>query len=184
MSPARSDKPKYVPDTSKAVEVILWLANREPGIDIYHVVKAAYFADKEHVTRYGRPIVGDEYRADVYGPLPRVIYGLLIHDPLEILASGTNGRLPFEIKDVYRVHATREPNLRRLSDSDVAALTHGHEVVRDKSFGELVELTHDDPAWINADGGTMDYRDFIPLDDPDREAKAADIAEVARYAVM
>jgi hypothetical protein len=182
---AQIDRPRYVPNTSKALEVILWLANREPGIDIYHLVKAAFYADKEHVSAYGRPISGDEYEAKAYGPLPRVIYGLLRHEPLEILALGRNhGPLPFEIGNDFVVKAGREPNLRRLSESDQEALQRGLDIVRDKSFDELVDLTHDDPAYLNAAGGTMDYRDFLSADDPDRDAKAEDLSEVARYAVF
>lgn len=176
-------RPRYTPDTSKAVEVILWLAQRQPGIDIYHLVKAAFFADKKHITEYGRPIVGDDYDAAPYGPLPRVIYGLLRHDPLEVLAAGTNGRLPFEI-DRFAVRPHRDPNLRRLSESDCEALQHGLDVVSGKSFDDLVAVTHNDPAYINANGGILDYRDFLPEDDPDREEKARDLSEVARYAVF
>ncbi len=184
MSMANQNRPRYMPNTSKALEVILWLGTRQRGIDVYHLVKAAFFADKSHITEYGRPIIGDDYEAKTYGPLPRVIYGLLKHDLLEIQAAGTNGKLPFEIKDAYCVYPDRPPNLRRLSQSDVEALEYGYDIVKDKSFDELVELTHDDPAYINADGGMMDYRDFIPSDDPERDEKAQDILEVARYAVV
>lgn len=182
----RTDQPlpRYIPNTSKALEVILWLANREPGIDIYHLVKAAFFADKAHITEYGRPIVGDDYEAREYGPLPRVIYGLLRHEPLEILAAGTNGILPFQIGEDFGVLPEREPNLRKLSESDQDALQGGLDFVRDKSFDELVDITHSDPAFLNAEGGTLDYRDFIPEDDPERDAKAQDLCEVARESVF
>jgi hypothetical protein len=46
---------RYIPDTAKALEVILWLATECPGIDVYHVVKCAYYADKRHLNLYGRP---------------------------------------------------------------------------------------------------------------------------------
>lgn len=177
-------RPRYVPNTSKALEVILWLANRQSNIDVYHLVKAAFFADKMHVTTYGRPIVGDDYEAQTYGPLPRVIYGLLRHEPLEIMAAGLNGPLPFEVTDTFTVRAIREANLRRLSESDREALGYGLEVVRGKSFHELYEMTHDDPAYIKAEGGMMDYRDFIPENDPERDSKTEDLCEVARYAVF
>lgn len=176
--------PRYIPNTSKALEVILWLANREPGIDVYHLVKAAFFADKMHVAEYGRPIVGDDYEAREYGPLPRVIYGLLRHEPLEILAAGTNGILPFKIGNEFSVLPDREANLRKLSESDQEALESGLNFVRGKSFDELVNITHNDPAFLNAAGGMLDYRDFIPEDDPERDAKAQDLCEVAHESVF
>lgn len=176
--------PRYIPNTSKALEVILWFANRELGIDIYHLVKAAFFADKAHITEYGRPIVGDIYEAREYGPLPSVIYGLLRYEPLEILAAGTNGVLPFKMGKDFTVQPDREPNLRKLSESDQGALQIGLDFVRDKSFDELVDITHKDPAYMNAEGGTLDYRDFIPEDDPERDAKAQDIYEIASESVF
>jgi len=177
-------RPQYVPNTNKALEVILWLANHEPGIDIYHVVKAAFFADKMHITAYGRPIVGDIYEAGEYGPLPRVIYGLLKHEPLEIMAAGTNGVLPFKVNEDFTVRPDREANLRKLSESDREALQHGLDSVRGKSFDELVDITHSDPAYLNAEGAMLDYRDFIPEDDPERDSKAQDLCETARYSVF
>lgn len=177
-------RPRYVPRPAKAVEVILWLSDRCPGIDVYHVVKAVFFADKWHIAEYGRPIVGDDYDAAPFGPLPRVVYGLLRFEPIEILAAGVNGRLPFTVNEAFQVSPDRQPNLRRLSESDQKALAHGLAMVRDKTFEEIYAVTHEDPAYVNAAGGKMDYRDFIPEDDPEREAKAEDLTEVARYAVL
>lgn len=172
---------RYCASTTKALELVLWLASRDPGIDIYHVAKAAFFADKHHVTAYGRPICGDAYDAATYGPLPRVIYGLLRGDPLERLALGSNGPLPFDVDASLGVYAHREANARLLSESDVEALAAGLNHVRNKSFDDLYEETHGDPAYVNANGGRMDYRDFIPETDPDAAEKRAYIEETARY---
>ncbi|MBM3542510.1 MAG: DUF4065 domain-containing protein, partial [Alphaproteobacteria bacterium] len=161
-------RPRYVPQPAKAVEVILWLAEHWSGIDVYHLVKAVYFADRRHITEYGRPIIGDDYGAAPFGPLPQVVYGLLRHDPIEVLAASSNGRLPFHVTDAFAVIPDREPNLRLLSESDQSALAFGLSKVRGKSFAELCDLTHEDAAFRNADGGRMDYRDFIAEDDPDR----------------
>ena len=185
MPETKNGAPRYVPNTSKALEVILWLASREPGIDIYHLVKAAFFADKKHVSEYGRPIVGDTYDAREYGPLPRVIYGLLRFEPLEILAAGTNGVLPFNVDSRdFKVTPERDPNLRKLSESDQEALQYGLDSVRGTTFDELVDITHSDPAFLNARGGTLDYRDFIPEDDPERDSKAEDLSDVAHCSVF
>lgn len=176
--------PRYVSNTSKALEVIVWLAREHDGIDVYHLVKAAFFADKHHVTHYGRPISGDTYEAAPYGPLPQVVYGILRRRPIEMLAIGGNGDLPFDVDARHRVHATRDPNLRRLSGSDVEALRVGLDHVADRTFDEIFEETHDDPAYTRAMGGFMDARDFLPADLPDRESKARDILETADYVAL
>jgi uncharacterized phage-associated protein len=174
---------RYIPSVAKALEVILWLAERKNGIDFIHLVKSAFYADKYHISRYGRPIVGDVYRAAWFGPLPQVIYGLLRHEPMEMLALGNNGPLPFKV-EASRVFPERGPNLSRLSSSDVEALEHGLKEVDGTPFDELVEKTHRDPAWLNAVGGMMDYRDFISQDDPSREQKIGYLEEVAPFAVL
>lgn len=176
--------PRYIPSVSKALEVILWLADERPGIDVYHLVKAAFFADKFHIAEWGRPIIGDAYRAAPFGPLPQVVYGLLRHQPIEMLALGNNGPLPFSVDQAHRVYREREPNLARLSKSDLDALSYGLREVDGLSFDDLVALTHDDPAYVNALAGMMDYRDFIPEDDPKRAAKIEYIEEVASVAVL
>src|SRR5689334_5013714 len=88
---------RYIPDTSKALEVILWLCEAKPEIDVYHIVKCAFLADKLHLNRYGRPVAGDNYAAATYGPLGAVVYGLLTRQPLEVLALGGNGDIPIEV---------------------------------------------------------------------------------------
>lgn len=174
---------RYIPSVSKALEVVLWLAERQNGIDFYHLVKAAFYADKYHIARFGRPIVGDVYRAAWFGPLPQVIYGLLRHEPMEILALGNSGPLPFKVEN-FRVYNERAPNSERLSESDIEALEYGFKEVAGKSFDELVEQTHRDPAYQNALAGLMDYRDFIPDDDPKKRKKIEYLEEVAPISVL
>jgi Antitoxin SocA-like, Panacea domain len=175
---------RYIPSVAKALEVILWIAERRRGIDLIHLVKSAFYADKYHVARYGRPITGDIYRAAWFGPLPQVIYGLLRHEPMEMLALGINGPLPFKIDGAYRIDPERSPNMSKLSESDIEALEIGLKEVDGTSFDELVAKTHGDPAYQNAVAGAMDYRDFIPQDDPKRKEKISYLEEVAPFAVF
>lgn len=175
---------KYIPSASKALEIALWFATERPGFDVYHVVKGSFFADKFHIARYGRPLAGDEYRAAWFGPLPQVVYGLLRNQPIEVLAVGGNGPLPLRVDEQHRVYAGRAPNLRRLSESDIEALRYGLREVDGKSFDELLASTHDDPAYIKAVSGMMDYRDFIPADAGSRDEKISFIEEVAPVAVF
>lgn len=175
----------YAVHTAKALEVIVWLANAKPRIDIYHVIKCAFFADKFHLREYGRPIAGDNYIADTYGPLGLTVYRLLKGNPLELLALGGNGMLPFRVsKPGWTVEADREANVRVLSKSDVEALGEALSAYGDLSFDELMDITHDDPAYRAANGGRMKYEHFLDYDDPEYEMMAEDLSESSRYAVM
>jgi hypothetical protein len=163
----------------------LWLASKRPQIDIYHVVKCAFYADKYHLNKYGRPIAGDHYVADTYGPLGRAVYGLIKGDPFEILALGGNGRLPFKtVGPRCQVIATRDANRNRLSASDVEALEWAFQHYADKTFDELYDESHEDPAYIAANGGTMRYEDLLAPDDPLRKEKARDLEERAPSALF
>jgi hypothetical protein len=55
-------------DAHKALEVILYVAGSVP--DMYRALKVLYFADREHLGRYGRLICGDTYVAMRLGPVP------------------------------------------------------------------------------------------------------------------
>ena len=175
---------RYVVDTSKALEVILWLSSECPGIDIYHIVKCAFYADKYHLNKFGRPITGDNYIADTYGPLGKTIYNLIRGEPFEILALGGNGQLPFSVGEQWQITPSRGANQRRLSESDREALRHALKEYAGRSFDELYVESHDDPAYIAANGGSMRYEDFIPEDDPQRQDKIEYIQEVASTAVL
>jgi hypothetical protein len=176
--------PTYQTNAAKALEVILWIANRSPQIDVYHLVKAVFFADKKHISEFGRPIVGDAYRAAPYGPLPQVIYGLLRNDPIEVLALESNGELPFSVTTQHKVIPERDPNSRVLSDSDLEALEYGLSHVEGRRFSDIYQETHDDVAYLRACGSAMDYRDFLSDTDENRSDKADYIEETARIAVL
>lgn len=176
--------PRYIPNAQKALEVILWIVTEKPGFDVYHVVKAAFFADKYHLRNYGRPICGDLYSAAPFGPLPQVVYNLLKRDPIEMIALDSNGNLPLTIDNAHRVYGEREPNLRRLSETDREALKFGVKHVDGRRFDDIYGETHDDPAYFKAEGLQMDYRDFLAEDDPLRDDKAEMIEETARSAVF
>ncbi len=101
-----------------------------------------------------------------------------------MLALGGNGILPFKVRDQWRITADREANTRILSVSDVEALRHGLDVVQPRTFDELVDMTHEEKAYIAANGGRMRYEDLLDEDDPQRDQKAEDLADTARFAVL
>ena len=60
----------------KSLQAVLYVANRLERKDFHKIFKVLYFADREHLTKYGRPITGDTYVAMEYGPVPSMIYDI------------------------------------------------------------------------------------------------------------
>src|SRR5438309_84841 len=54
----------------KATQALNFFAQRAGGsINKMKALKLVYFADRYHLRKYGRPVVGDEYLAMNYGPV-------------------------------------------------------------------------------------------------------------------
>lgn len=171
----------------KAIEALVWLANEKPGISIYYVAKVLFYADKEHLIEYGRPIIGDTYIAMQHGPVPSGVKNLVDRDSwldpdlLERVSDATvveRGSHP-------SITAKRPPNLDVLSETDLACLRNSLRTYGDMPFGRLRELTHEERAWIAApDNGSMDYALMVDDDCPDRDELIEEIRESAAYGVL
>src|SRR5690606_4362468 len=59
-----------------ALEAILYLAANSRDATLHRVFKLLYFAEKQHLEKYGRMITGDAYKAMEYGPVPSKSYDL------------------------------------------------------------------------------------------------------------
>lgn len=178
-------KLKFRSNPEKALEVILWLANRRPPLDFHSILKLLFFADVYHLNNYGRPIVGDQYRALPYGPVPQTTYDILKGEPLAMEELDSDG-MPFEVVGKFRVKPLREANNRKLSASDIEALTHAWDTYGHLNFGPRTDVSHEHPAYCKAvEAGELyiDYADFLEASD-DRESKLEDLHESAHRLVV
>jgi uncharacterized phage-associated protein len=157
----------YNVNPRKALEVIVWFANRQNPIDFYHILKVLFYADKQHLNMHGRPILGDTYDALPHWPVARTVYGLLKRDDaLEaqfLAGSGLEDDDAFDVTRRYWVCPRRSPDLRCFSQSDLEALEWSFTEYGSKTFDELEELTHRETAWCNAreNGGIIKYEDML-----------------------
>lgn len=173
----------------KALTALVYLASKPkavPALDKYKAGKLLFLADKYHLVRYGRPILGDFYRALDYGPIPQKTM-----DALHALVDDRRRRTPetdrlakaLEVDHRYqypRFGATVAPNLEALSVSERRALEHVVAEYGKKTFDELKALTHEMPAYKKARARVkgaraidMRYEDFFE-EDPDAIAGALD----------
>jgi uncharacterized phage-associated protein len=168
-------------DESKAVETLVYVARAWPDITPFYLSKILFFADRDHLREYGRPVTGDAYIAMDNGPVPSRIYDIVKGDldffgaPTVILeALAIDQKVPY-----HKIRSTREPNTDLLSETDIAALDRAIKFCRGKSVPELSNLTHQEPAWFNADrNAEMDLELLVP------EEMREEVRETAAYAVL
>lgn len=155
-----SDVLRFRFDVGKFPHVLAYLlANVGPSTRL-RIAKLLYIADRIHLVRHGRPIVGGRYVALQQGPVPSMAVDVL--EDLEAAKAEDAEPLPVHAKfseelarlvDVdtskrYPEYSARAAaDLSQLSRSDIAVLD---EVV--KRFGKLTPyalrgLTHKHAAW-------------------------------------
>ncbi|MBF0140056.1 MAG: SocA family protein [Magnetococcales bacterium] len=141
----------FRPNQDKIVEAIVWIAQQRPGIGFHAILKLLFFADKYHLNRYERPVIGDQYIAMQYGPVASATYDILKGDALA-MESISASVLPFVVE--YRgkpsVHALREPDLDFFSESDIEALEWSNTSFGSLGFAQLTDLSHNDRSYQSA----------------------------------
>src|SRR6266849_8116944 len=133
-------------DPERALELVLYVANQLRYPTLHSVSKVVYFADREHLSRYGSLLSGDNYVAMRHGPVPSSIYNLL-----KAAAGRQEPLIPAEfyelvgqslkVEDRSRVQPLRQANLELLSASQRECLDASI-----KSNGRLTAKSHD-AAW-------------------------------------
>jgi uncharacterized phage-associated protein len=179
---------RFATNTDKVVEAVAWLANKKPGLDIFHVCKVLFLADREHLRRYSRPILGDRYIAMEDGPVPSCAYYVaqldgrhLDGDTIENARSAINydasGRYP-------RIYPQRPANEELFSRTDLAVLEDAAAKYGEMPFKELWGIVHDDAAyqaaWSESDPNeNMNYELLLDPSDPYHNEVLADLRETA-----
>lgn len=147
-------------NAEKALEVLLYVAAKVD--DMYSALKVVYFADKEHLTRYGRQLCGDSYVAMNHGPVPSGMYDL-------VKAARGNGYCfaDLHVSDALALDGNlviprRSANADVLSESDIECLDSAIAEYGGLSFGVLKRLSHRDQAYRAADrNGFMSLESIV-----------------------
>ena len=119
----------------KAIQAVLWLLYRHGGtLNKLKLVKLLFLADKEHLIRYGRPIVGGQYYAMPHGPASSQ---LLDH----INEAAHKGSCPFVLEDNLVLSQT-PADKDELSESDIKILDTINQQYGKVHWWTLRNLTH------------------------------------------
>lgn len=129
----------------KLKEVVLYILNETQGLDYYHIFKVLYFAERDHLAKYGTRIVADEFYALPYGPVPTHFYD----------AIKDKRQLKCKLSDVMTLAGEdastvllpkRAYNPDYLSVSDIECLHKSIEENVHLTFAQLKNKSHDS-AW-------------------------------------
>jgi uncharacterized phage-associated protein len=175
---------RFALDEKKALESLVLITSLWPEVTAFYAAKTMFLADKWHLNKFGRPVVGDRYIAMDNGPVPSAIYDWFkgnldrMADPQAI----TEG-IEFIKKGTYvAAKARRNPDLDYLSSSDIEEIKTAIAFCKGKSVGQLSRITHQDPAWRQAElNAEMDPALMIEGDN--REALVEAAEEFAAYGV-
>lgn len=171
---------------NKAIETIVWLAEKKPGIDIYHVAKILFYADKLHLNKYGRPIIGDTYIKMPYGPAPSAVLDLIKKNaytltPRQIdkISQAITVKI---IKSFPSIKSNREPDLSYFSKTDLACLQKSFDENAELPFDDLVKSTHEEKSYIEASNGQpIDEKLMVDNDNDNCEDIRFHIEELSSY---
>lgn len=139
---------KYDIFVIKAVLLYVLTHSEDGKRDIYSLVKAAYYAQQNHLARYGTPLFKDYICALPFGPVLSNIYNILK------MARGDSRVLDYHKADDMhlasdaiafeneRFSAKERPDMVFLSLSDIECLNYGISKVAGMSFSQIMDDTH------------------------------------------
>jgi len=155
----------------KATQALNFLARKKDGkINKMKAIKLIFLADRLHLRKYGRPIVGDMYWAMKLGPV-----GSLTKNIAELSGTSEDAMVyakkyikPADEKKQTFVSIKQE-DLNVFSKTDIECIGIVYDKFSDKDQFELAEITHKYPEWTKhkkeLDRGKkrvkMNYDDFF-----------------------
>ncbi|WP_295213727.1 Panacea domain-containing protein [uncultured Chryseobacterium sp.] len=137
-------------DKSKSINSLIYiikeLKKRQKKTDLHKVMKLLYFADREHLVKYGFPISGDTYLKQTFGPVPSFMNYVAKNEQHDF-----KGCVDIKRKGRVSILSTKKDvDLDDLSQSEIEALNFAISNFSDYTFEELTEISHD-YAWTNSD---------------------------------
>lgn len=152
--------PKRAFNPRKALHALVYVTSRLPQpANVYNVLKCIWFADREHLEKYGRQIYGETYFAPEHGPVPSRAYDLIKY---------VSGRpnWPIDLPEAFEaltatsteISSKVDPDLELFSRSELICLGNAAQKYGKLSFGKLKTISHKSKAFKRADfNGDIDF---------------------------
>lgn len=139
---------KFIFEEDKALNTLLYILQKVDNL--YNIMKVFYFADKNHLSKYGRFIFGETYCAMEKGQVPSNIY-----DMIKFVRGDGQRKFDEEIKQYFhienrnKVKGDKAPDLEFLSKSDIECLDEAIREYGKTYHKSLFSKSHKDSAYNN-----------------------------------
>ena len=137
----------------KSVQAINYFARKKDGqINKMKAIKLIYFADRYHIRKYGRPVVGDQYWAMKLGPVSSfTLHAAEFNDGLEkdcLQYAKAFLSHPKGDTKILNIISKDKVDLKVFSQTDIEALETAFKEFGDKDQFELTDISHKYPEWL------------------------------------
>ncbi|MDR1937658.1 MAG: SocA family protein [Tannerellaceae bacterium] len=139
-------------EIAKIKAVLLYILSKFPtGIDFIKLFKIMYFAQQEHLVKYGRGVMDDTFYALKHGPVPSFTYKAIQVNQGKIKKSSSDlDEIVLSIViNNNKMSANTAADMDELSLSDVKCIDNAINKYKDADSYALSDLSHDD-AWKEA----------------------------------
>jgi uncharacterized phage-associated protein len=127
-------------------------------------IKLIYFADRLHLRKYGRPIVGDVYWAMKLGPVgSRAKEAAELDVPQSFLSYARKYIQPVDDKKQSFI-SLKPTDTNIFSKTDIECLESVYSAFGDKDQFELAELSHQYPEWKKHEKELKAGKKRVPMD--------------------
>ena len=165
---------KTIIQITKIKAVLLYIIQSFPcGVDYIKLFKILYFAQQDHLVKYGKVLVDDSFRALKHGPVPAYTYkALQIAEGKPLEGDFDEFLSGIEVRD-KKVYTSMHPDMDYISGADKRCLDAAIEKYKDIDPYDLSDLSHDS-AWKEAMTRIQDdpQKNFITIIDIARAGKA------------
>ncbi|MET7259324.1 Panacea domain-containing protein [Dyadobacter fermentans] len=145
MKPIAKNTKNWSDDRFELINKMLYVLVKFGGSATYHqIAKALYFAEKEHLRIYGKRLINDSYKKMDFGPVPSEAY-----DVMKFVGLMPWYKALFSRVDDKTISAVSQPDMDYLAESETAAIDYSIDLIKDLSFKERTDLSHDE-AWESA----------------------------------
>lgn len=137
---------------NKIKAVVLYiLQSFKEGTDYVKLFKLMYFAQREYLAKYGRPIFEDSFRARPLGPVPSLTYKAVktaeSGDRVNITGRSMTSFISALHIEGKIVSSKRKPDMDYLAKYEVECLDDVINTYKDIDSRSLSKLSHKDKAW-------------------------------------